>query len=408
MNLVTPASVAGKRVLLRADLNVPLTDGRIANDRRLNAILPTLRLLLSTASRVVLASHLGRPNPAQPDPTLSTRHLLAWFAQQGLLASFASNLDEVPERGLVLLENLRFWGEETSRSSRPFDGAQRERRNIRSSVLPSTPYVATAPREPACPPEPCTKVGSKDVPYAGAFVAALAATADCYVNDAFGTLHRADASIALLPRQFPVQERWYGLCVQQELTMLERLRQHPAKPFVALLGGSKVTDKLPLITQLITRPAEHRLTHLLLGGLLALDLPNQAPDLLALAAAHGVGVLTPTDYRYDDQQEPIDIGPATTATFVGCLRQAKTIFANGTMGKYEEAAGSTGTRETLQAIAQTTAFTVLGGGDCPAAAEMMGIADKVSFVSTGGGATLAYLAATDPWQDLPGLRALKN
>lgn len=360
MNLVTPASVAGKRVFLRADLNVPLTDGRIADDRRLNAILPTLRLLLSTASRVVLASHLGRPNPAQPDPTLSTRHLLAWFAQQGLPASFASNLDQLPERGLVLLENLRFWEGETAPEGRTY------------------------------------------------FVGALAATADCYVNDAFGTMHRTDASIALLPRQFPAQERWYGLCVQQELTMLERLRQQPAKPFVALLGGSKVADKLPLITQLITRPAEHRLTHLLLGGLLALDLPNQAPDLLAVAAAHGVGVLTPTDYRYADQQQPIDIGPATTATFVGCLQQAKTIFANGTMGKYEEAAGRAGTRETLQAIAQTAAFTVLGGGDCPAAAEMMGIADKVSFVSTGGGATLAYLAATDPWQDLPGLRALKN
>lgn len=387
--LVTPTVIAQNRVFLRADLNVPLAPAHfsIADDYRLRALLPTLRLLVQNAASVIIATHLGKPDPDHPDEALSTKHLLAWFTKNHFSVSFASSAAQAREliaagHSLILLENLRF-----------FKGEQ----------------------------EPSTT-----------FAAELATLADVYVNDAFGTLHRSDASIALLPLYFPREKRFYGYCIAHEIKALNTLRQGPVKPFVALIGGNKLTTKLPLIQQLITAPPTARVTAVLLGGLLGLDLESSAPDLLKLARENGVSVLTPIDYLKsaptlppltgrrselkscisassegaESVSYPIDIGPQTIALFTPYLAQAQTIFANGTMGKYEEKAGQTGTNAMLAVVGNNAGFTVIGGGDCGAAAAQCGVAEKVSFVSTGGGATLAFIASKEPWHDLPGLKAL--
>ncbi len=387
--LVTPAVIAHKRVFLRADLNVPLAlaGASIVDDHRLQALVPTLRLLVQNAACVVIATHLGKPDPSQPDEALSTKHLLPWLKKNHFTVSFATSpahARALIARGdsLILLENLRF-----------FKGEQ----------------------------EPSTT-----------FAAELATLADVYVNDAFGTLHRSDASIALLPLYFPREKRFYGYCIAQEIKALTALRKAPGKPFVALIGGNKIATKLPLIEQLITAPPTARVTQVLLGGLLGLDLESSAPDLPKLAREKGVSLLKPVDYLKSapalppltgrrsglkpcistssggakSVSYPIDIGPQTIALFTPCLAKAQTIFANGTMGKYEEKAGQAGTNAMLAIIGNNAGFTVIGGGDCGAAAAQCGVAEKVSFVSTGGGATLAFIASNEPWHDLPGLKAL--
>lgn len=355
--IVTTAAIAHKRVFLRADLNVPLgKKGEIADEHRLQALLPTLNMLVQSAARVVIATHLGKPNPGHPDPALSTKQLIPWFEQHQFAVSFAASPSHATELlaggdKLILLENLRFFAGEQEPSS--------------------------------------------------TFAGELAALADVYVTDAFGTLHRHDASIALLPSYFAPEKRFYGHCVAAELAALSKLRVAPEKPFVAIIGGNKLTTKLPLIQQLMTAPPAERVTQVLLGGLLGLDL---APELPALAKQHGVRLLTPIDYTDNN----LDIGPNTIALFTEHLAAGRTIFANGTMGKYEEAAGQAGTKAILEAIGNNRGFTVIGGGDCGAAAIQCGMAEKVSFVSTGGGATLAFVASKEPWQDLPGLKTLIN
>ncbi len=360
-NVITPAACAKKRVFLRVDLNVPLAHGQIVDDQRLQAIIPTLQLLTKNAACVTIATHLGKPDHTHPDQALSTRQLIPWFAAHGFTVTFAENPLAAAALALagctlILLENLRF-----------FPGEQE----------PSAACAHT-----------------------------LAALADCYVTDAFATLHRNDTSIALLPGCFTPENRFYGLCIARELNALETICTSPQQPFMAVLGGNKLTTKLPLIQQLMMVPPAQRVSHVLLGGLLGIDLDKNAPELIALALQQAVTLLLPIDYRTDAAGNTIDIGPATEELFISCLGKAQTIFANGTMGKYEEKDGQAGTYAILRAIAQSDGFTLLGGGDCAAAAEQCGVADKVSCVSTGGGATLAYLASKKPWQDLPGLQAL--
>ena len=276
------------------------------------------------------------------DLALSAQHLTPWFKDHGL-------------NQVTLLENLRFSPGEQSK-------------------------------------DPATKL---------AFAQQLAHNMDYYINDAFGTIHRNDTSITLLPTLFATENRFYGLCIAQEFQNLEQLRNAPAKPFIAVLGGNKLADKLPLIHHLITAPASTRVTHIMLGGALAnAVLANPQHELQALATQHNVFLGLPTDGT------DTDIGPATIASYQAIIATAQTIFANGTMGVYEQPDSQEGTKAILQAIANNKGFTVLGGGDCAAAAQQFGIADKVSFISTGGGATLAYLAAQEPWLELPGLAAL--
>lgn len=383
-----------QRVLVRADLNVPIAEnGAIKNDARLRAIFPTIKHIQAHGGKIILATHIGRPTHTYLEHQLSTRNLIPWFEQQGLKVDFESDfLGALPKTyknpdRMMLLENLRFF------------------------------------------------IGEKQ--YSMPFAELLANLADIYVNDAFGTLHRPDTSVALLPRLFLPQNRGWGLLVEAELTHLEPLHDAPEQPLVLMLGGAKVEDKISLITTFLQHSAPQVI---LLGGKLAF--PFLAAQGIHLGASHptaeeiaiayrGIGMLgntkllLPSDAvtvknlqqiappsiklisALDADDIIIDIGPESCALFKQALQDAKTIFVNGTMGINQTPADSSGTTNLLQAIAELpNCIKIAGGGDGVAAIEKLGLQKAMTFLSTGGGATLSYLASENPWQELPGLKAL--
>ncbi len=361
--------VANKRVFVRADLNVPFTSsGDIENDFRLRAFLVTVEYLLGQKATIIIASHLGRP--MGPDVALSTRRLLPWFLTRGYSVIFeesferAEQLSHTVELGtIILLENVRFFSGETS-------GTQQER---------------------------------------DALARQWAAMADVYVNDAFGAIHRKDTSITLLPQKFLPDRRCMGLTVEREVTHLDYLLELPEQPFVLVLGGAKLDDKLPLITTFLSAPVSRRPNTIIIGGALAQPFVRQeVSDILAHAKKNKVSLVVPVDFVYGDDQSIVDIGSDSCKIFASHIRDAKTIFANGTMGIYENPAYRHGTEYVLNTIADVQATTIIGGGDCVAALYQLGLQDRVSFVSTGGGATLAFLGSPDPYTALPGLVALRG
>ncbi len=351
--------VAGKRVLVRCDFNVPLADGRITDDLRIRAALPTITWLTERGAHVITCSHLGRPK-GQPNPKYSmdpVRRRLAELAP-----------------GVELLENLRF-----------------------------------DPGEEANDP---------------AFVARLIEGMDCYVDDAFGAAHRAHASIVGPPKTLPSAA---GRLLAREVEVLLGLRRSPQRPFVAVLGGAKVSDKLGVIEALLGVVDE-----LLIGGAMcftffaAKGLPvgdslwepdqvelcrrllEQAGDRLRLPgdlvmAGSGDEVRTGGP-AVPDGWKGYDIGPGTAAEYADVVLGARTVFWNGPMGLFEDPRFASGTRAVAQAMADTRAFTVVGGGDSAAAMAELGFADQIDHISTGGGASLELLELGD----LPGLEALRN
>lgn len=391
-----------KCIFLRSDLNVIIKNNLIIDDFRLQSALPTLHYLLSRQAKIVLATHLGSPkdtnlHPGDPEfEALSTKHLIPWFAQQGITIDYASSIQHArcllaqSSASVILLENLRLFPGEKS-----------------------------------------------DDP---SFAQQLASLAEVYVNDAFGTIHRPDTSIALVPRQFAPSARCIGLCVEQEMAALDRLKQHPTQPFILVLGGAKLDDKVPLILRLLTVEPTQRPTKIVIGGALALpflramghevggvELASQtvqtAHEIITQAAEQHVALILPDDFAtiqgplgstpatYLIDQIPsntqcVDIGPTSIEKFKGELEDSGTILTNGTMGMYEYPQYQAGTETILQAIANSTGYTVVGGGDCSAAVHAFGLEKKIGFISTGGGATLAYLGSADPLDELPGLRAL--
>jgi phosphoglycerate kinase len=349
----------GKRVLLRADFNVPLDGDRITDDLRIRAALPTIQWLQSQGATVVACSHLGRPKGA-PDPKYSMEPVRARLG------------DLAP--GVELLENLRFDpGEE------------------------------------------------KDDP---AFVARLVDGMDAYVDDAFGAAHRAHASIVGPPRTLPSAA---GRLLAREVEVLLGLRENPRRPFVAVLGGSKVSDKLGVIDALLKV-----VDRLVIGGgmcftflaarghhvgdsLLEADQVDTCRRLLdeagdRIVVPHDVVVLGPNDeVRQVGTDIPngwkgLDIGPGTAAEFTDVIGEARTVFWNGPMGVFEDPRFEAGTRTVAHAVADCTGFTVVGGGDSAAAAAQFGLDKDIDHVSTGGGASLELLEQGD----LPGLEALRN
>ena len=350
----------GKRVLLRADFNVPLQDGAITDDLRIRAALPTIQWLQAQGATVVACSHLGRPKGA-PDPKYDMTPVRA---RLGELAP-----------GVELLENLRF-----------------------------------DPGEEANDP---------------AFVARLVDGMDAYVNDAFGAAHRAHASIVGPPRTLPSAA---GRLLAREVdVLLGKLRESPARPFVAVLGGSKVSDKLGVIDALLKV-----VDKLVIGGgmcftflaarghavgdsLCEEDQIDTCRRLLAEAGdriviPHDVVVLGPNDdVRQVGADVPkgwkgLDIGPGTAAEFTDVIGEARTVFWNGPMGVFEDPRFEAGTRTVATAIAECGGFTVVGGGDSAAAIAQFKLDREVDHVSTGGGASLELLEQGD----LPGLEALRN
>jgi phosphoglycerate kinase len=360
--------LAGKRVLMRADFNVPLRDGEIADDLRIRAALPTIEWLLGQGAQVTACTHLGRPK-GRPDPRYSVAPVRARLAE---LAP-----------GVELLENLRY-----------------------------------DPGEEADDP---------------AFVARLIAGFDAYVNDAFGASHRAHASIVGPPQFLPSAA---GRLLAREVDVLLGLRTDPRRPFVAILGGSKVSDKLKVIEALLGVADQ-----LLIGGgmcftFLAAQGASIGDSLFeedmvgtcrSLLDEHGDRLVLPSDITAlgpggelmrpeaggDVRQvgtslppgwKGVDIGPGSAADFGDRIAEARTVFWNGPMGVFEDPRFEAGTRALAQAVADTSGFTVVGGGDSAAALAQFGLAGEVDHVSTGGGASLELLEQGD----LPGLAALRG
>jgi phosphoglycerate kinase len=341
---VRDADVGGKRVLVRVDFNVPLEDGRVADDMRIRAALPTLRLLLEHgASEVVLCSHLGRPKGVDPRYSLKPveEHLRTLLADERVR----------------LLENTRFHPGETA----------------------------------------------NDASYAQE----LAAEADVYVNDAFGAAHRAHASTEGVAHLLPA---YAGLLLERELGELGALLENRAKPFLAILGGAKVEDKIGVLNSLAERADE-----LLVGGKMAEELRERADVEPRRADLHlPIDVVAAVAFEPEAEAKDVcwdevpqgwvglDIGPETREAFAACIRNAQVIFWNGPMGVFEWPRFAAGTRAVAEAVASADAHTVVGGGDSVRAIEELGLADRIDWVSTGGGASLELLEG----KDLPGVTAI--
>jgi phosphoglycerate kinase len=358
----------GKRVLLRADFNVPIKDGAIVDDLRIRAALPTITWLQEHGATVVACTHLGRPKGA-PDPKYSLDPVRARLAE---LAP-----------GVELLENLRFDAGETA-------------------------------NDPA-------------------FVASLIEGIDAYVLDAFGAAHRAHASIVGPPKTLPSAA---GRLLAREVEVLTGMREKPQRPFVSILGGSKVSDKLGVITALLDV-----CDTLVIGGGMCFTFlaaqgssignslfePDQVGVCKQLLAEHGDRIRIPHDLtglgpggeignpaaggevrqfgtNLPDGWMGLDIGPGTAAEFADIVREARTVFWNGPMGVFEDPRFEAGTRTVAEAVAECRGFTVVGGGDSAAAAKQFGLDRDIDHVSTGGGASLELLEQGD----LPGLEALRN
>lgn len=392
-SLASLGDLRGKRVLVRSDLNVPLDDGRIADDGRIQASLPTIQALLDAGARVVIAAHLGRPKGA-PDPAYSLAPVAGRLGELlGVPVVFATDtvgesaqaaVAGLADGGVALLENVRFNAGETSK-----DDVER-----------------------------------------GVFADQLAALADAFVSDGFGVVHRKQASVYDVAMRLPSA---MGGLVATEIEVLRRLTENPERPYVVVLGGSKVSDKLAVIDNLLAKADT-----LVVGGgmvftflaaqghgvgssLLEADQIPVCQEYLKRAEASGVRILLPTDIvvapafsadapatvvaadAIPDDQMGLDIGPESGAAFAAVIRSARTVFWNGPMGVFEFGAFAAGTRAVARALTEVDGLSVVGGGDSAAAVRQLGFADEAfGHISTGGGASLEYLEG----KALPGIDVL--
>lgn len=393
MQTLDQYNFSGKRAVVRVDFNVPLDkDFTITDDTRIRAATPTIRKILADGGSVVLLSHLGRPKGG-PENKYSLKHIVARLSQEyGTEVQFAEDALQAQAQAqalqpgqILLVENVRFYGEEEQGDA--------------------------------------------------AFAEKLAPLGDVYVNDAFGAAHRKHASTAVMASHFAPQDRVAGYLLQSELDNAQRVLEHAERPFTAIMGGAKISDKILLIEKLLDR-----VDNLLIGGgmaytfakaqggsignsLLEADKLDLALSLIEKAKAKGVNLLLPTDSVVADKfandaqtkvaandQIPdgwlgLDLGPDAQQAFAEVVRQSKTILWNGPMGVFEMSNFAKGTEAVAQAIAEATeqgAFSLIGGGDSAAAVNQLGFADRVSYISTGGGALLEYMEG----KELPGVVAL--
>lgn len=389
---ISDIDVNGKRVLVRVDFNVPFNEqGEVSDDNRIVAALPTIRCLLERHAKIILVSHLGRPK-GKPDPAFSLRSVAAKlqtllpdvsirFAEDTIGEHAHAAIASMQNGDIVLLENVRFYKEETD-------------------------------NDPA-------------------FAKALASLADIFVSDAFGTVHRAHASTAGVAAYLPAVA---GFLIEKELSIMGQALDSPERPFVSILGGAKVADKIGVIRNLMGK-----CDSLIIGGgmmytfykakgyeigasLLDEESIGLANELMEQAAHQGVNLMLPADtvvakaFAADAEHKTVaadamppewvgmDIGSKAIASFKQTIESAKTVIWNGPMGVFEFDAFANGTRAIAEACANCTGTTIVGGGDSAAAVKKLGYADRITHISTGGGASLEFLEG----RELPGIAALND
>lgn len=393
---VKDVELSGKRVLMRVDFNVPIDNGTITDDTRIRAALPTIKHVLDQGARLVLMSHLGRPK-GEKNPEFSLKPVADYL--NGLLDGpvkmapdtigneVSALVNGLESGGVVLLENTRFYAEEEGKK--------------------------------------CTEEEQE------AFAKGLAELGDVYINDAFGTAHRSHASTAVVCKY--VDTCVAGLLMEKELDYLGGAVEKPERPFIAVIGGAKISGKLEVLRTLIEKcntiligggmayTFYKALGHSVGGSLVEDDLVDTARETMDLAKSKNVSFMLPVDNVIADKFDAnastqtvgkeipdgwmaLDIGPATAATYAGEIAKAKTVLWNGPMGCFEMAPFATGTFEVAKAIANSDCVSIIGGGDSVSAVNKSGLADSMSHISTGGGASLEFLEG----KELPGVAALDD
>ena len=411
---------AGKRAIIRVDFNVPLNaEGKVTDDTRIRAAIPTIKKVLAGGGSVILMSHLGRPKK-NPDAKYSLEQIVyaieerlgekVMFAGDCMGEKAAQMAANLKPGEVMLLENLRFYAEEEGKPrGLAEDASDEEKKEAKKAVKESQKK----------------------------FVERLASYADCYINDAFGTAHRAHASTALIADYFP-QDKMFGYVMENELKAIDGVMENPERPFCAIIGGSKVSTKITIIEKLM-----EKVDSIIIGGGMTYTFagaeggkegksicePNMFPvalEILKKAEERGIQILRSPDAlicddfseeantqeapanNIPDAWEGVDIASQGKAKFREHILGCKTILWNGPVGVFEINKFSTGSRAVAEAIAEATekngAYSLIGGGDSVACVNKFGLADKVSYVSTGGGALLEYMEG----KELPGVAAIRK
>ena len=409
---------AGKKAFVRVDFNVPVDENFvITDDTRIRAAMPTLKKILADGGSLIIASHMGRPKK-NPDPKYSLKHIVDHVSKTlGVEVKFVDDCNAADEAcaalkpgETLLLENLRFYAEEEGKPRGLAEDATDEEKAAAKKAV---------------------KASQKE------FAKHLASYADCYVNDAFGTAHRAHASTALIADYFDADHKMFGYLMNKEVTAVEKVMSETVRPFTAIMGGSKVSSKIEIIENLLTK-----VDNLILAGGMTYtfmkaqggkigqsicedDKLDLALELMAKAKANGVNLVLAVDAKVGDGfsndcnaqfadvmnipegWEGMDIGPKTMEKFADVIKASKTILWNGPTGVFEFDNFSNGSRAVAEAIVEATkngAYSLVGGGDSVACVNKFGLADQVSYVSTGGGALLEAIEG----RVLPGIAAIKG
>jgi len=403
--------IKGRKVVMRVDFNVPIKDGVITDDTRIRGALPSISYVLEQGGSLVLMSHLGRPKGTGYEADFSLAPVATYLAKLlGRDVTFApdcanakSLTDALPPGGIVMLENTRFYKEEEGKVKRSDDMSDADYQAKKAALKEKQQELAKK----------------------------LASYGDIFCNDAFGSAHRAHASTAVICKYLPLSVA--GFLMEKEIEYLGNGVNAPTRPFVAILGGAKVSDKLAVVNNLLDK-----VDTLIIGGGMAytflkaqghnigkslceLDQLDYAKEMLAKAQAQGKQLLLPVDNvaadsfsataqtRVTGNDIPaawmaLDIGPQTVALYAAAIKKAGTVIWNGPMGCFEMAPFANGTMGICQAVATSGAISIIGGGDSVSAVNKSGLAAKMTHISTGGGASLEFLEG----KELPGVKALND